>query len=283
MKIINIFNVGVFSIALVVLAACVSVPSVSQRTDISDQLAVNQGWQSEVIETPLFDLMSYQSKQKQAAPLLTVYIEGDGFAWRTASIPSTDPTPINPIGLKLALIHPDGNAIYLARPCQYVGGSTARNCDNAYWTGKRFSEEVIAATNQVITELKAQFSAEQLQLVGYSGGGAVAALIAARRDDVIRLITIAGNLDHQAWTDAKQLSPLRGSLNPADAWLALTNIEQIHLIGGKDLIVSPSIVQSYKQHFKDDSQIKIITFPDYDHHCCWTERWNTLSANYLSR
>ena len=283
MKLLIFFNLSIFTVVLTALIGCISIPSASQRIDRTAQLIKNQGWQSEVIETPLFDFMSYQSKQKQAAPLLTVYIEGDGFAWRTTSIPSTDPTPINPIGLKLALNQPDGNAIYLARPCQYVGGSTARNCDNAYWTGKRFSEEVIAATNQVITEFKAQFSAEQLQLVGYSGGGAVAALIAARRDDVIRLITIAGNLDHQAWTDAKQLSPLRGSLNPADAWPALTDIEQIHLIGGKDLIISPSIVQSYKQHFKDDSQIKIITCPSYDHHCCWAERWSTLSANYLSR
>ena len=133
-------------------------------------------------------------------PVLTVYIEGDGLAWRTRSIPSTNPTPIDPVGLKLALAHPLGNAAYLARPCQYVGGHTARGCDQSYWTNKRFAREVIESSNEALTTLKLEFGARHLQLVGYSGGGAVAALLAAKRDDVIRLVTVAGNLEHLAWT-----------------------------------------------------------------------------------
>jgi hypothetical protein len=45
----------------------------------------------------------------------------------------------------------------------------------------------------------------------------VASLVAARRHDVVRLVTVAGNLDHLAWTTLHGVSPLTGSLNPADA------------------------------------------------------------------
>jgi hypothetical protein len=271
-----------FTIALLTLTACVSIPSIEQRTSTSNQLAENQSWHPEMIVTDSFDLMSYQPIQIMAATVLTVYIEGDGFAWRTRSVVSTDPTPINPIGLKFALNHPNGNAAYLARPCQYVGGNHARGCDKSYWTDKRFAEKVIAASNQAITALKKKFGATQLQLVGYSGGGAIAALLAARRDDVIRLMTVAGNIDHQAWINAKQLSPLTGSLNPTDYWRELSTIEQIHFTGGRDPIIGTFVAQSYKRHFSDDKNITIITLPNFDHHCCWVEQWNTLSVPYLS-
>lgn len=283
MTLTRIINGSVFAIALITLTACVSIPSISQRTNTSNQLAANQSWQPEIIVTPSFDLMSYQPKQIMAATVLTVYIEGDGFAWRTRSVASTDPTPINPIGLKLALSHPDGNAAYLARPCQYVGGSTARACDKTYWTDKRFAENVIAASNQAITALKVKFGATQLQLVGYSGGGAIATLVAARRNDVIRLITVAGNIDHQVWTATKKISPLTGSLNPADYWRELSDIEQIHFTGGNDPIIGTFVAQSYKQHYKDDKNIKIITLPNFDHHCCWVDQWPELFRAYIGQ
>jgi len=279
----KIFFIACILSVSILLIGCSGVPSATLRQISVDNLAQGYGWGKERITTPFFDLISYSSETKNSGRLLTIYIEGDGFAWLTRTTPSTNPTPINPIGLKLALNHPSGNAVYLARPCQYVGGNKARGCHKMYWTNKRFSEEVIAASNQAITILKAEFSATQLQLVGYSGGGAVATLVAARRNDVIRLITVVGNLDHQVWTDEKQLSPLIGSLNPADYWQKLTEIEQIHFIGGNDPIIGVTVAQSYKQHFSDDRHITIITQPNFDHHCCWVEQWRSLSAPYFSR
>ncbi|PHS31637.1 MAG: alpha/beta hydrolase [Methylophaga sp.] len=282
MNVNNVIRGSVFTIILLMLTACVSIPKVEERSDTANQLAAHFGWQSYIITTDSFNLMSYQARQFSPESILTIYIEGDGFAWRTRSIPSMDPTPINPVGLQLALNHPGGsNAVYLARPCQYVGGANAIACDKNDWTTGRFSEEVIAMSNQAVTALKAKFGASQLQLIGYSGGGAVAALIAARRSDVIRLISIAGNLDHQAWTKEKHLSPLTGSLNPVDYWRELTPIEQIHFIGGNDPIMGSFVAQSYQRHFNGEGRIQIITLPDFDHHCCWAEQWGTLSLPYL--
>jgi hypothetical protein len=66
---------------------------------------------------------------------------------------------------------------------------------------------VISASNQAVDALKQRYGAQEIVLVGYSGGGAVAALVAARRTDVVRLVTVAGNLDHLAWTHLHSVPP----------------------------------------------------------------------------
>jgi len=76
------------------------------------------------------------------AELLTIYIEGDGLSWIDASTPSNEPTPMDPLALKLAL-RDDAPSAYLARPCQYVAEDRKKSCAQKYWTYSRFSEEVI--------------------------------------------------------------------------------------------------------------------------------------------
>jgi dienelactone hydrolase len=261
---------------LLLLSGCVTLPSIQQRGDTAKQLASSHHWQAELIQTSHFELLSYQPKQHDKKRLLTVYIEGDGLAWLTKNTVSIDPTPINPTGLKLALSHPQGNTVYLARPCQYTGGSKARNCNKHYWTDSRFAEEVIASINEAINSLKAEFGAEQLQLVGYSGGGAVAALVAARRDDVIKLITVAGNLNHRAWTSYHNISPLTGSLNPADYPQPLASIEQVHFVGANDKNIPPFLAQQFVASLPSTMHANVVIVPNQEHGCCWDEIWSDL-------
>lgn len=264
-----------FLILNLLLSGCIQLPSVTQRTDSAERMAQQAGWIAKNIEAELFTLRTYRPVDLSETDTLTIYLEGDGFAWATPSTPSFNPTPINPVALKLAL-RDDMPAVYLARPCQYVSQGATKNCIPHYWTGGRFAPEVISATNQVLDELKGQYHATYLRLVGYSGGGAVAALVAARRSDVIRLITIAGNLDHRAWTGEKHLTPLSGSLNPADDWQALSRISQTHFVGGKDENIGISIVNAYKSRFKKGRPPDVIVIQQFDHQCCWEEVWPEL-------
>jgi hypothetical protein len=55
----------------------------------------------------------------------------------------------------------------------------------------------------------------------------VAALVAARRTDVDRLVTVAGNLDPTAWAVYQHIQPLTGSLNPADEVDALSRTGRV--------------------------------------------------------
>ena len=206
---------------------------------------------------------------------LTIYFEGDGLAWLNSSTPSSDPTPVDPLALKLALRDTTPSA-YLARPCQFVGGEQQRNCSKKYWTSHRFSPEVIHSTNQAIDQLKRGVGATELILVGYSGGGAVAALVAAQRADVARLMTVAGNLDPRAWAAEHHLSPLSGSLNPADDWAQLQHVPQTHFVGGKDTAVGESVARAFAARFPPSLAPTIIVIPGYDHHCCWEASWSAL-------
>ncbi|WP_199103428.1 alpha/beta fold hydrolase [Aquitalea sp. ASV11] len=257
------------------LTACATVPSTQQRLDIANALASRAAWAEENINGGAFTLATWHAVPLKHSARLTVYIEGDGLAWLSPSTVSDDPTPLNPLALKLALSQPSGNAVYMARPCQYVPDSLSA-CPSRYWTQSRFAEEVIQASDHVLSQLKARAGATRLTIVGYSGGGAVAALLAARRNDVDKLITVAGNLDHQLWTDAKGLTPLSSSLNPATYSVQLSHVQQWHFVGSDDQVIPPAIAQQFAQRFPLAQRPRVIVLEGKDHHCCWEQDWPEL-------
>jgi dienelactone hydrolase len=267
-------NLLVLSIA-VWCSACTNIPTPAQRKHDADTLAVQKQWQGSTISAGKFQLMAYLPTNVAPTERLTIYIEGDGLAWITASQPSRDPTPLDPLALRLALAQPEGAAAYLGRPCQYVDAEVS-HCSPRYWTDARFAPEVIGATNAAIDVLKQRAGARRLTLVGYSGGGAVAALVAGRRSDVERLITVAGNLNPAAWAAAHGLAPLRDSLNPADNVSALQGIAQWHLVGGKDDNITPELTRSFAALFAERARPTVIVESEFDHRCCWVEQWPVL-------
>ncbi len=257
------------------LVACthVPVPTASERVQLANALALAKGWLPANLRAGEFTLVAYLPGVLVPAETLTIYIEGDGLAWTSRDTPSQDPTPRDPIGLKLALAHPAGAVAYLGRPCQYLGGERTAECSQAYWTNKRFAAEVVTATTAAIDILKRRFDARHIQLVGYSGGGAVAALVAAQRTDVRLLVTVAGNLDHRAWTEHFRVTPLSGSLNPADSSGPLATVKQVHWVGAADRVVPPLVAQSYAQRFSPSKMPLIRILDGYDHACCWAKNW----------
>lgn len=263
------------ALAGLLLAACASLPTLQQRRDAADALAAEQGWRAQTLAAGEFDLVAYLPASPVAGERLTIYIEGDGLAWIGTSRPSSDPTPRDPLALRLALAQPAGNAAYLARPCQYVDAQ-AVNCAPRYWTASRYAAEVIAASNRAVDALKARFSARHLTLVGYSGGGAVTALVAARRDDVNRLLTVAGNLDHAAWTRGQRIDPLTASLNPADESDALRRVRQVHFVGTEDRTIPPALVQGYVGRYPAAQRPQVRIETGFDHACCWAQAWPRL-------
>ena len=208
------------------------------------------------------------------AKTLVIYIEGDGRAWRTAARMSKNPTPRNPVALNLALADPSTTVLYIARPCQYLSKEQLAQCSPRYWSTYRYAEKVIAAVDSVIDWSLSKTSGQiGIGLVGYSGGGTVAALVAARRSDVDWLITVAGLLDHATWTQLEELTPLHHSLNPIDFAPALRGIPQLHLVGEKDDNISLAVARSYQQALGGPANVKVEVVPDYTHKCCWEDLW----------
>jgi len=260
------------------LGSCSSINDPAARRQHSIALAIDKNWRQHIITGDHFDLAAFLPQQVFPHQQLAIYIEGDGLAWVDKRQASLDPTPINPLALQLALQHPLSNAAYLARPCQYVTGQHRHHCEPSVWTSARFSEHVIQATMNAIDILKARHQSRSLQLIGYSGGAAVAALVASRRKDVVQLVTVAGNLDHAAWTTLHQVTALTDSLNPANIRPLLEAIPQHHWVGERDKITPPVLIDGFVRGFTSAEKITINRVPGFDHQCCWVQQWASLMA-----
>jgi pimeloyl-ACP methyl ester carboxylesterase len=127
--------------------------------------------------------------------------------------------------------------------------------------------------SKAIESYKDTIGAQRVRLFGYSGGGAIASLVASRRSDVVHLVTIAAPLDHVVWTRHHKITALSGSLNPKDFADQLFTLPQTHFIGEDDTIVPSSIALSFLRNFPDGAPAKILQIPNYGHKCCWEENW----------
>jgi pimeloyl-ACP methyl ester carboxylesterase len=249
--------------------------------ETAETLAATRQWRSEVISTPVFDLASFGPARMAGGSPLIVYVEGDGAAWMSRTQLSNDPTPRRPVALELAVADPRPNVVYLARPCQYVTGRNRRNCQPAYWDTAGYSEDVVSSVDAAVSVLARRAGASKVVYVGYSGGGAVAALVAARRSDSAGLVTVAGVLDHATWTRLDGVDPLRYSLNPADEAARLAGLPQLHYSGGRDKTVPTAVARAYAARFAPNARPKLVVVPDYDHECCWAAGWRGLIAQPL--
>jgi len=257
--------------AAVLLSGCSLFDPGGNRDNLLKQ-AAGQNWRSQITKAEPFEIFTL-ARGANSGAALTVYIEGDGHAFLTRNVASPDPTPRRPVGLRLALADPAPNILYLARPCQYAKLASKPPCNPRYWTTARFSAEVIGALSAAIDSAKAALQSKSVELVGYSGGGSAAALVAARRGDVGRLITIAANLDTDLWTRSLGVSPMKLSRNPATIAAAIRHIPQLHLAGSDDEIVAPSIGLSFLKSANLSAAAHFKIIDGYSHTCCWHEDW----------
>lgn len=268
-------------VAAALLAGC----AVFDQSGPLRQRAAETGWTEHLSPQKTFTTFALQSPGAATAGTLHIYVEGDGRAWARRTIPPANPTPRDPVALRLALADPAPGVIYLARPCQYVEGPAWQNCATDYWSTARFAPEVIADLDSTVTALIAALPGppgtgpRRLLLFGYSGGGTVAALIAARRPDTAALVTVAAPVDHAAWTRHHRVLPLSRSLNPADK--PPNAFPETHLAGGEDEIVPPALARAYAARRPNAS---VVVKPTFGHACCWADTWpDILTALNLPR
>jgi len=163
-------------------------------------------------------------------------------------------------------------AILLGRPC-YHRLSPKPNCHPKLWTSHRYSPIVINSMQIALTQwLTLHPNITSITFIGYSGGGAIASLLAPLFPQTKQLITFAANLDTDAWAKLHDYSPLTGSLNPILQKKLPSHIKQLHIAGEFDTNVPPSIIQNYISK-EERSNILIIKSQE---HCCWTVHWLTI-------
>lgn len=194
-----------------------------------------------IIDTTLFRHIVYS--RHQGGSTLVVFLEGDGTPWFTPTIVSLDPTPTNPLLLRL-LVQINASATYVGRPC-YLGLAQDRGCEPRLWTSARYADVIIESMILAIKNIMARNNYQNVILIGHSGGGALAMLIASRMIEHVRgVMTLAANLDIDTWATYHGYAPLAASRNPANLPAFPASLRQTHFIGAKDRIVPPSITRS---------------------------------------
>lgn len=191
-------------------------------------LKIPNTYQYKEITTSTFTLASWQKLTNSYSPI-RIYVEGDGYAFDQNGKATNDPTPISTIVRKLAFNDYNPNVIYFARPCQFIQNAL---CTKDCWSIGRFSQNAIQALYEASKKIAKQ---QEIIFIGYSGGALLTGLVIQEYKDlnVIKWITLAGLLDHKAWSDYLHLYPLTKSLNLN----SLPTINQIHFIGEKDNVI----------------------------------------------
>ena len=259
------------------LTGCSGVSALGIRGESSGRNLLELGFEREYVSAQGFNLLTYRKIEAPGKPV-KIYIEGDGSAWLSRRRFSDDPTPREPIALYLAAKDPAANVAYIARPGQFPENGIVK-CDPTYWSARRFSPEVIAAISEAIDRIKLYAGAEHIELIGYSGGGALAVLVAARRDDVISLRTVAGNLDHEGLSVYHKTSPLHGSLNPIDYALSVKKIPQRHFAGAKDKVIPVEIIRRFAKASGDNECNNVVLVKDCGHSKGWVKAWPGIIAD----
>jgi dienelactone hydrolase len=215
-----------------------------------------------------FWITTYQKIGNKHKPYV-FYIEGDGAAFNGIYRISRNPTPRRQMLIKLAAMDERPNVVYIGRPCQYTPMDLNPKCSMQYWTNKRLSDDSVQSMNDAINSVN---NTQKFSLVGFSGGGGIAVLIAARNYMTKDIITISGNLDITAFTSHHNVTPMIGSLNPIDYAKQINHIPQLHISGGKDIIIPPFIADKFVQK-SGTKCVKQQIFKDISHNHGWDKVW----------
>jgi dienelactone hydrolase len=254
---------------LLTLLACLSIVGCTSYGQRIDALAHSGQLQRYVIESNQLPSVVYLRASTRGNQRLVIFIEGDGIPWREGIAPNTDPTTREPLALKLLMRTP-GSAAYVARPCYQ--GVTTKRCTPDLWTSARYSAEIVHAMSLAVKDAMSRTRAEDLVLVGYSGGGVLASLMAEQLERVTAVVTIAANLDVDEWTKHHRYLPLSGSLNPALSTHPHTWIE-IHMEGSDDDVVPSATRDAYFERYPSARR---WILEKHGHKCCWVDEWNEL-------
>jgi hypothetical protein len=238
-----------------------------------DRRANALGFASIDLQGAGFQHVAYAAGPLERSDSLHVYVEHDGTPWLDLTRPAADPTPRTPFALEL-MAQDTGPRLFLGRPCYFAPKEKPNSvCSPLLWTHERYSSEVVASMVAALRRFLALHPFRRVVLIGYSGGGTLAWLMAAQVPETAAIVTVAANLDTDGWTRIHGYSPLAGSLNPALMPPLPPTIRQLHYAGNRDGNVPPSVVQSFARRHPE---ARVIELADFDHECCWIERWPKL-------
>lgn len=219
------------------------------------------GWRSEAVTVDNWQL---EVVRRGSAAARRIYIEGDGHAYISRDTPSADPTPVEPIGLQLAMADGSEGVMYVARPCQWVQGPECN--DKTLWTEKRFTKEVV---DKYVSLVRTESAGQPVELVGFSGGAWIALQVAAQLNNVVKVRTVAGNLMPE-WVNAQhKVTAIEVEAYPNGR---LSEVPVVAYLGGEDKVVGRGVVDAYISKVKPVRIVR-VTLEGVTHQDGWVKAW----------
>lgn len=256
-------------LATTLLCACIN------AARDTDSVAKELGFHRDIVVGKGFRHVVYDNSALLAAgtahvATLHIYIEGDGTPYARPDTPATDPTPRNPVMLRLMALDPSPS-IYIGRPC-YFASVHDEGCAASLWTRRRYGPEVLDSMEAAMRVAIVRVDASHAQIFGFSGGGTLAVLLAERLAMVTHVVTIGANLDVTAWCDLHGYSHLAG-FNPVEQHAARTDLDFLHFVGERDTNSPPWLVEAAARA-RGGEPVRVIK--DFDHGCCWQRIWSDV-------
>jgi len=261
-RILAVLKTSIQLTIIAILSACAT-PAEKLRV-----YAANSGFKEIKLQGNVYQHISFSQLETQRSKRLHVYLEGDGSPWLTPSIVSADPTTRNPVMLRLMALDP-APSLYLGRPC-YLGLAQAEKCSAALWTHRRYSAEVVDAMSSALETFLRSNPFSELVFFGHSGGGTLAVLLSNEFPQTLAVVTLAGNLDIDAWADHHGFSRLQGSINPAAQQSRHGELLELHYVGSEDKNILPRFVLP-RAESRPQTTVKLLK--NFDHTCCWHTIW----------
>ncbi len=222
-----------------------------------------EGFETKYVETEHFTFAVWEKETVQKNDILRFYIEGDG-----------TPNPKNPTALKLAEKDTHPNIIVLTRPCQYVQEDVCKN--PAIWGQERYHPEIMNEMEELTTFLIQKHQAKGIEFVAYDGGAPVAFNLAARLGGTKKIITVAGILDIDAYTQKNGLAPMPNAENAAvQKKFVIAQIPQIHYVGSNDTKTTRRMAERFVSRLQNPRSAVVKIVPDTGH-----TGWDKIELDY---
>lgn len=247
----------VSALSLIGVAAC---SASSNRAEIADRVAAPAWLIERPVEAGPFILTARERMHERGEPA-TIYIEGSGEADSIRQGKLFNATPVNPVALHLTAMDKSKNLAYIARPCQFTGLRDEDGDCAAYWGDAQFSPTVLSAYDDVLSGIKARYGVTAFHLVGYNSGATIAGMLAATRNDVIDLRTVAPRFDAATMQSAIP---------------ALRKVPQHHFIGGQDESSQPKDFHAYLQALGNTECVEHTYIQESEHEKGWVNKWPEL-------
>ncbi|MDH5722060.1 MAG: hypothetical protein OEY94_01900 [Alphaproteobacteria bacterium] len=261
-------NILILSLFIFILAGCTTNNLPYMKEETARRLA-SAAWMVERdVSSGALPLRVYERMHERRKPA-NIYISGEGGALGV----SFNKAPENPVALHLATKDKADNLAYIARPCHYIG---AENCAQKYWGGAEYSEDVINAYSLVLDDMAKRYDIKGFNLIGYSGGATIAALLADKRSDILSIRSVAGILDTDTYSAIHEKTAFEGPVNPSLIAVQIKDIPQFHFIGGKDEEVPPAVLHGYLQATPPSNCIHNLMVQEATHDKGWVDKWPEL-------